>query len=105
MLANSIIAPQTTAAPNVQFNAGEGDSVLFLVSGVALTAVDAVTFGVISTTGTTVPVYNAAGAVVALSPTLQSVLLQGGFTYVLNKSVTAAISGVDYILKPRQGPQ
>lgn len=99
-----IITPATALQANVQFNATESDKVLFAVNGVALTASDAITFSVANSTNGKTPVYNAAGTQVTLGPTLQSVMLEGGFLYIIDKSVTAAASGLDVSIKPREGP-
>lgn len=103
MLPTQIIAPGTAAA-SVVFNATECDKVLFVANGVALTATDAVLIAVPNSTNGTTPTYDSTGAVATLKPTLQSIMLEGGFTYVISKGVTAAASGVDVIIKPREGP-
>ena len=101
---NSFITPQTGALANQQFNATEADKVIFAVSGTALGAAEVVTFSIANTTAGKTPIYNAAGTQVSLTPALQSVMLEGGFVYVLDKSITAAASGVDVNIKPRIGP-
>jgi hypothetical protein len=100
---NPVIAPQT-AATSAFFEAQPCDKVLFAVNGVALTGGDSITFSVANSTAGTTPVYDSTGAQVALTAALQSVMLEGGFLYVITKGVTAAASGVDACIKPRIGP-
>lgn len=99
---NSLIQPQATTFTAV-YDAGDDDKVLFAVSGVALTAAETVTFSVQNSSAGTTPVYDASGAQVKLTASLQSVMLEGGFRYVVVKSVTASNSGVDTSSKPRTG--
>ena len=100
---NQIIAPQTAAVSNFQFNATEADKVLFAVCGTALGGAETVLFSVVNSTAGKSAVYDAAGVQVQLKAAAQSVMLEGGFTYVLDKSVTGATSGVDVSIKPRTG--
>lgn len=98
-----IIAP-ATGAQSVMFNATECDSVLIAACGVALSGGDAVTIAVVNSTNGSTPIYDAAGVPIALSAAIQSVLLEGGMTYLISKGVTAGASGIDANIKPRIGP-
>jgi hypothetical protein len=100
MLADQRIAPQTAAVANVQVNASEADKVIFAWCGTAPTAADAVLFWIASSTGRT-PVYTPAGTQATITATLQSIMLEGGFEYIMDKSVTAGVTGVDVSFKPR----
>lgn len=99
---NPLIGPQTVTATAI-YDAVDDDKVLFAINGVAIAAAETVTFSVQNSTAGTTPVYDSTGAQVKLTAALQSVMLEGGFRYVVVKSVTAANSGVDVTGKPRTG--
>lgn len=99
---NPLISPATAAVTAI-YDAIDDDKVLFAVNGVALAGAETVTFSVQNSSAGTTPVYDASGAQVKLTASLQSVMLEGGFRYVVVKSVTASNTGVDLNTKPRTG--
>jgi hypothetical protein len=103
MAPNPIITPQSPTA-TVTYDAGNDDKALFAIAGNALAGVETVTFYVATSASGTTPIYDASGAAVQLTASLQSVMLEGGMRYVLVKSVTASTTGVDVTSKPRIGP-
>lgn len=103
MLTRQEIAPTTGQVRDVQVNCTEADKVLFSVCGTLLTATDTVSFFVANSTGGKTPVYLPDGNQAQLTSSLQSLVLEGGFLYVIDKAITAAASGVDSNMKPRQG--
>jgi hypothetical protein len=101
MTPNPVLNPATAASANVQVNCGEDDKVIFAVNGTALSGGDTITFSIANSSAGKTPIYDASGAQVALTASLQSVMLEGGFLYVIDKSITAAASGLDVSHKPR----
>ena len=95
-----LVAPVTGAVANTQFNATDADKVTFAWNGVAPTAADAVLIYEATSTGR-VPVMIAAGTQATLTATIQSIVLEGGVLYIVDKSITAAATGIDVITKPR----
>lgn len=99
---NSLIASQT-ATVTVDFDATECDRIVVMTNAV-LGAAETVTILYPTTGAATAPVYiSPGGAAAVLTPTLQSLVLEGGFLYRIVKSVTVAATGVDIGIKRSQG--
>jgi len=94
-------ADGTTVADTKQLNTTEADKVLILATA-ALAGAEVVNLFVFSSANTLVPVYNGAGTQAQLNATTQSIMVEGGFIYGVQKSATAGATGVDYYLKPRR---
>lgn len=105
MLANPLLAPTTAAATKLQIPGTEADKILICTSGNALAAAETALIWVATTQNGYTPVYDATGAQASLKAALQSVLLEGGISYAIDKTITASAVGIDVITKPRIGAE
>lgn len=101
------MSAQTTTVTG-ELDTTEYDKVLICTGGSGLAAAETVLIYTRHPDGTsaigggpngTVPVYDSAGNAAKLTATLQSIMLEGGWLYVLVKSVTAGNCSVNFAFK------
>ncbi len=100
---NPLIVP-TTNAESQPLQGQEADLIVIYTTR-QLGAGETVSVMLPRTSSSAIPLYDPAlGTPVQLTSTLESVVLPGGFLYRIDKTATAAATGVEVQFKPRIGP-
>lgn len=104
MKANPVINPATGASGDVIVDASQADKVYVFTNTNALGAGESVTASLPNTANGKTGAVDNFGALASItnSSVAPCMILEGGATYFITKSATAAAVGVDVAFKPRQ---